>query len=267
MPEPSPSSDAMPIRTLIVDDEPLAREGLRLRLAAEPDVTVLGECGTGHEAVAAIRREAPDLLLLDVQMPGLDGFDVLARIGPERMPLVIFVTAYDEHALRAFEVHALDYLLKPIDENRLAEALERARRQFQQQHLDHLNHRLRALLETMQPPLPNKPPLDRLIVKSHGRVVFLPIEEVDWIEAAGDYVKLHAGEKAHLLRETMTHLAEQLPAHFQRIHRSTIVNLHRVRELRSRDHGEYAVHLHDGTRLKLSRSYRDALQDALGASL
>lgn len=257
----------MTIRALIVDDEPLAREGLRLRLEALPDVEVVGEWGTGREAVAAIVKDPPDLLFLDVQMPGLSGFDVLERVGPDRMPMVIFVTAYDEYALQAFDVHALDYLLKPIDQDRLTEALNRARLQFQQRDLQHLNQRLHALLDTLSGSNPTTKPLERLIIKTHGRVVFLPLDEIDWIEAAGDYVRLHVGSKTHLLRETMTRLARQLPPSFQRIHRSTIVNLDSVRELRARDHGEYVVHLHDGTQLKLSRSYRDPFQTALGTSL
>jgi len=261
----------MTIRTLIVDDEPLAREGIRLRLAAEPDVAVVGECGNGREAVAAIRRDAPDLILLDVQMPGLDGFDVLAEVGPERMPLVIFVTAYDQHALRAFEVHALDYLLKPIDQDRFTQAVQQARARLQQHDLTHLNRQLHALLDTLASPATAATdtgiPLQRLLIKTHGRIFFLPLDEVDWIEAAGDYVRLHAGPQRHLLRETMANLEQQLPAHFQRIHRSIIVNLHQVRELRARDHGEYVVYLRDGTTLKLSRSYRERLQEALGTSL
>lgn len=256
----------MPIRTLLVDDEPLAREGLRLRLETVPDVEIIGECSNGREAISAILRDEPDLLFLDVQMPGLSGFDVLEQVPAEQLPLVIFVTAYDQHALHAFEVHALDYLLKPIDQDRLREALDRARSQLQQQDLRHLNQQLSALLASLSSPQ-NAKPLERLIIKTHGRVVFLPLTEVDWIEAAGDYVRLHAGQKTHLLRETMSHLATQLPAHFQRIHRSTIVNLEQVRELRARDHGEYVVYLHDDTPLKLSRSYREAFQEALGTSL
>ena len=255
----------MTIRAMIVDDEPLAREGLRLRLNALADVEVVAECSNGREAVSAILNKAPDLLLLDIQMPGWDGFDVIDRVGPEQMPLVIFVTAYDQHALRAFEVHAFDYLLKPIDQDRLHAALERARVQLQQHDYRQLNQRLHSLLNTLS--APREKTVQRLVIKTHGRVFFLPLDEVDWIEAAGDYVRLHAGPKTHLLRETMTRLAQQLPPHFQRIHRSTIVNLDQVRELQARDHGEYVICLHDDTRLKLSRNYRDAFQEALGASL
>ena len=251
------------IRTLLVDDEPLAREGLRIRLADVADVEVIGACGSGREAVEAIHELAPDLVFLDVQMPGLDGFDVLAEIGTGRMPYLIFVTAYEMYALRAFECDALDYLLKPLDPDRLMEALDRARRQLQQHTVRQLDDRIGALLAAMAPSGLG----DRFVVKMHNRVVLLPVEDVDWVEAAGDYVKLYRGATSYPLRETMSRVATRLPARFVRIHRSTIVNLDRVSELRPLSHGEYTVHLHDGTRLKLSRSYRPHVQEAFGLAL
>ncbi|WP_420454298.1 LytR/AlgR family response regulator transcription factor [Rubrivirga sp.] len=253
------------IEALIVDDEPLAREGLRLRLADVPDVEVVGTCASGREAVVAIGEHAPDLVFLDVQMPGLDGFDVLAELAPEQVPYVVFVTAYDVHALRAFECHALDYLLKPVDPDRLDVALDRARDQIQQRTLGHLDDRLRVALAALKQLGPA--PGERFAVKSRGGIVLVPIEDVDWIEASGDYVTLHAGERAHLLRGTMAQMERRLGPTFVRVHRSAMVRVDRVRELRTLDHGEYEVHLTSGARLKLSRSYRRDVQDALGATL
>lgn len=265
----------MKIRTLIVDDEPLAREGIRLRLSEESDMEVVGEYGNGPEALAAIFREQPDLVFLDVQMPGMDGFEVLAHIGPEHMPAIIFVTAYDKYALQAFDVHALDYLLKPIDGDRFAASLDRVRETIRHNDLTEAGKRLLVLLNDLG--FPSEPSHsateveefserpERFVIKSRGRVYFLRVDEIDWIEAAGDYVCLHAGRTTHLLRQTMTAMETQLDSrHFQRIHRSTVVNLNRVRELRPADHGEYTVYLFDGTELKLSRSYRETFQKNLG---
>ena len=298
----------MKIRTLVVDDEPLARDGVRLRLEREADFHVLGERGNGVEAVDAIRTLAPDLVFLDVQMPGLTGFEVLQELGPARMPAVVFVTAYDQYAIRAFEANALDYLLKPIDDERFGAALGRVRRRMAEQRDGELGRRLAALLAdygmgpspapaptsidsatpagaTDDGPAPpvgtvsesmaaaaddDRPPrfADRLVLKDAQAVTFLPVIDLDWVEADGDYMRLHAAGKSRLMRCTMAELERKLdPDRFVRIHRSTIVNVDRIREMRPSFHGEYTVVLRDGTRLKLSRSYRDRLQVLVGEGL
>src|SRR5262245_7487579 len=217
------------IRTLIVDDEPLGRERLRTLLENDPDIELVGECGDGAEAVATLREQECDLVFLDVQMPELDGIEVVDQIGPERMPAVIFVTAYDRYALRAFEVHALDYLLKPFDRERFERALERAKLHIQRAKTSEAQQQLLALLEEVKP---GRKPLDRVVLRSSGRVFFLRVEEIDWIEAAGNYLRLHAGTETHLLRETMNAFEERLdPKQFLRIHRSMIVNCERIQEL------------------------------------
>jgi two-component system LytT family response regulator len=254
----------MTITTLIVDDEPLARTRIRSLLEKEPDLTVIGECGDGQQAVAMVNELQPDLLFLDVQMPALDGFGVLEALGVERMPAVIFVTAYDRYAIRAFDVHALDYLLKPFDRERFQRALGRARAQLQRDEKLAASEKLLALIEDVQA---QRKPLQRLVIKSAGRVFFLRLEEIDWIEAAGNYLKLHVGSETHLLRETMNALEGRLNAEqFVRIHRSTIVNLDRIQELQPWFHGDYRVVLRDGTQLTLSRGYRQKLQELLGNS-
>jgi two-component system, LytTR family, response regulator len=251
------------IRALIVDDEPLGRQRIRSLLKEEADLEVVGECADGLEAVAAIRDRRPDLVFLDVQMPGLDGFGVLEAVGPEQMPAVIFVTAHDAYALRAFEVHALDYLLKPFDRRRLRQTLQRARQQLNQGEKAVIQYT--ALLQDVQV---HRKFVDRLVIKSAGRVFFLKTGEIDWIEAAGNYVRLHVGDEVHLLRETMSNLETRLNSgKFLRIHRSTMVNIERVKELRPMFHGDYLVLLHDGTELTLSRSYRPKLQELLGDSI
>jgi two-component system, LytTR family, response regulator len=250
------------IRALIVDDEPLAREGIRMRLAREPDIVVVGECSNGRQAVSLIERDSPDLVFLDIQMPKLDGFGVIAAIGARRMPQVIFVTAYDEHALRAFEVHALDYLLKPIDGARFMEALTRARSRIRGNELQEQLHALLAGIKV------EKRYLTRLSIKTGGRILFLSAEEIDWIEASDNYVLVHAGRDSHLHHTTMNSLEERLdPGAFLRIHRSTIINLQRVKELHPMFHGEYRVILKDGTELASGRSYRSKLQRLLDNSL
>lgn len=195
------------IRALIVDDEPLARERIRTLLRKEPDIEVAGECGDGGRAVTAIEKERPDLVFLDVQMPEAGGFEVLEAVGAERMPAVIFVTAYDKYALRAFEVHALDYLLKPFDRQRFREALERARAHIRRAQAGELHQRLLALLGDVRPAQARR---ERLVVREGGRIFFLRVEEIDWVEAAGNYVRLHAGKRSHLLRETLAGLEEQV---------------------------------------------------------
>ena len=239
------------IRALVVDDEPLARRGIRVRLERAEDVEVIGESTNGPEAVAAIRELTPDLVFLDVQMPGLDGFGVVEQVGAEQMPPVVFVTAYDAHALKAFDVHALDYLLKPIDDERFDVAVARARRRITERTA--AGRQLAAVLAELRD--------RRILIKDRGKVIIVNEADVDWIEAEGDYVRVHTGGRGHLLRETMAAMAERLdPARFARIHRSTIVNVSRIRELKPHPNREYTVVLHDGTRLKLSRGYRDALE-------
>lgn len=268
------------IRVLLVDDEPLAREGIRLRLDQASDMEVVDEAANGPEAVAALHAQDIDLLFLDVQMPGMDGFDVVAEIGPERMPVVVFVTAFDQHAVRAFEVRAVDYLLKPIDDDRFARALDHARQQLAQERLSRTARQLQHLLAdvaavgrdaapaagpTASPPVQaERRWLERLLVRTRQRVAVVPVADVDWIESAGDYVYLHAARQRHLLRKTLSGLEKQLdPRRFQRIHRRAIINLERLLELRPTDHGEYQVHLTGGTVLKLSRGYRDRFQAAV----
>lgn len=252
----------MKIRALIVDDEPLARERLRQLLEAEPDVEIVGECGDGTDAVAAIERDEPDLVFLDVQMPELDGFGVLEAVPESKLPEVIFVTAFNQHAVRAFEVHAIDYLLKPFDRDRFRTALDRARRRLEPAQAGELNQKLAALLAEIRP---EPRTVDRLAIKSSGKVVFVKAADIDWIEAADNYVNLHVGKESHLLRETMASIETRLePKQFVRISRSTIVNLERVKELQPMFHGDYAVILRDGTRLGLSRGYRDKLELLVG---
>lgn len=252
-----------PLTTLIVDDEELARRGLRARLERIPRVEIMGEATSGREAVDMIRSASPDLVFLDIQMPGLDGFDVVEAIGADAMPSVIFVTAYDEHALRAFEVHALDYLLKPLDEERLQEAVERCRAHVGQAGAG-MTERLSALLQEVDPKHTDPDPTAasrRFVIKTGGRIRFVDVDDLNYIEAAGDYVRLHTSEKVHLLRETMSGMTDRLPDTFLRIHRSTIVNTERMEELRPYGNSEFIVVLDTGEELKLSRSYRDDLAD------
>lgn len=249
-----------PIRILIVDDEPLARQRLRSLLAAATDVEVIAEAGDGPSAVAQIERSAPDLVFLDVQMPELDGFDVVARVGPARMPPVVFVTAFDAYALRAFEVHALDYLLKPFDEDRFAQMLDHVRTSLRRDAVDGLAKRLDALLAAHG----ERPVSQHLLARAPGRVRIVRVDEIDWIAAAGNYIEVHAGRETHLVHETLTAAAQRLPrVDFRRIHRSTIVRLDRVIEVHAGFRGDGAVVLRDGTRLAFSRRYRDELRELL----
>ena len=250
------------IRTLIVDDEPLARRGLRAQLAEAKGFEIIAECGNGRDAVAAIEEHRPDLVFLDVQMPELDGFGVLETVGTKHMPPVIFVTAYDKFALRAFEVHALDYLLKPFDSERFTKALERARAQVERRDISDLSRRLQTLIDDLKT---TRKYAERLVIKSAGRIFFLSVDEIDWIEAADNYVRLHAGRDAHLLRETMNSLESKLdPAQFLRVHRSTIINVRRIKELHPLFRGEYEIVLTDGTRLSSGRGYRAQVQELFG---
>jgi two-component system, LytTR family, response regulator len=252
------------IRAIIVDDEPLAREGVRLHLEAETDIEIVGEAGSGEEAVTLVETLRPDLLFLDVQMPGLDGFAVLDAIGPQHMPMTIFTTAYDEFALRAFDAHAIDYILKPYDAERFRMAIERARMHLTGRRKAYIDERLDSLLEELRT---RNQYLERLVVRANGRILILRVAEIDWIEAASNYVRLHAGGKEFLLRETMTALESKLdPMDFVRIHRSTIVRVDRIRELEPLFQGDYVVVLDDTTRLTSSRGYRERLQELLQSS-
>ncbi len=249
------------IRALIVDDEPLAREGLRRLLDEDQEIECVAECGDGPAAVQAVREKLPDLLFLDVQMPEMDGFEVLQSLEESVLPLVIFVTAFEEHAIRAFEVHALDYLLKPLDTQRFREAVERAKAELQDRGKQAAIGRIITMLGSLRP---SRHTTDRIMLKSAGKITFLPVEEIEWVEAQGDYVCLHTPGKKHLLREKISVLEEQLsPDRFLRIHRSTIVNVNRVKEMQPLYHGDYAVLLYDGTRLTLSRSFRDRVFQGL----
>jgi two-component system, LytTR family, response regulator len=252
----------MRIHALIVDDEPLARDRIRTLLAREPDIEVVGECATGATAIDAILEHQPALVFLDVQMPEVDGFGVVEAIGPTRMPVTIFVTAFDDFALRAFEAHALDYLLKPFPEERFRDALERARRQVEARDARAMRQALQAVLAESHA-RPERP--RRLAVRSGARIGFVDVESIEWIQADGNYVRLHTTEGSHLVRETLSGLESQLdPQEFMRIHRSTMVKLRAVKHLESLFKGEYLVVLKDGTRLTSSRPYRSALERALG---
>jgi two-component system LytT family response regulator len=254
----------MSLRVLIVDDEPLARGKLRSLLLKEPDIEIVGEAGDGRNALDAIADKQPDLVFLDVQMPELDGFGVLAQLPEDARPAVIFVTAHDQFALKAFEVHALDYLLKPFDRERLQKALDRARQQLAVPGGQAgLQQQLSALLAGMKTGGAAAP--DRIAVKSSGRIVFVNTSEIDWVEAADNYVKLHVGKVEHLMRETMGSIEQRLGgAGFVRISRSVILHPRIVRELQPLFHGDQAVILKDGTRLTLSRTHRDALEKLVG---
>jgi two-component system LytT family response regulator len=253
------------IRTLIVDDEPLARRRLRTLLDADPEVTVVGESGDGERALADVRTLRPDLMFLDVQMPILDGFGVLEALAEGPLPAVIFVTAHDRYALKAFEVHALDYLLKPFDRDRFAAALQRAKAQVRRGQSPAVDQQLRELLQAVQD---RRQVAERLAVKSGGRVYLVRVEDIDWIEAASNYVRLHVGKEEHLLRDTLAGLESRLdPARFVRVHRSTIVNIDRIRELQPGFHGDHVIILRDGTELALSRSCREKLEASLGQAL
>ncbi len=248
------------IRALIVDDEPAARRGIRHRLRGEADLEVIGECGDGASAIETIAELAPDLVFLDIQMPELDGFDVVDAVGVARMPAVIFVTAYDQHALRAFDIHAVDYVLKPIDRERFRTALARARQRLSQKTTE-LGDRIAAALQDLGRTM--RPYSKRLAIKADGRVTLVDVGEVDRLEAAGNYVEVHVGPRHHLLRETMANLEARLdPEHFVRVSRSSIVNAGRVRELQPMFNGDFVVVLRDGTKVTGSRRYREGF-DAL----
>jgi two-component system, LytTR family, response regulator len=267
-----------PIRAIIVDDEELARRGIELRLAGHPDITVVGHCENGREAIQAVMKEQPDLMFLDIQMPGLSGFEVLTRLPHESLPMIIFVTAFDRYALDAFEAQAIDYLLKPINDIRFAQALDRVRIYWQQRNALQQRERLMQLIATTrgaaavdeqvmrelsaQAGQPQYP--DILPIRDDAGTVRLDVCKIDWIDAAGDYMCVHADGHTDVLRETMKSLETILdPRIFQRVHRSTIVNVRRVRRLRPHTNGEYFLTLEDGQEIKLSRSYRDRVDQLL----
>ena len=256
------------IKTLIVDDEPHARATLRLLLQAAPDIELVGECKDGFAAIKAIKKTKPDLIFLDVQMPEMNGFEMLNKLNPHEFPCVVFVTAYDRYALKAFEINALDYLLKPFDDDRFETTLQRAKSQIKEKEVNNLSGRLNAMLENYENEqgLQQKY-LNRLSIKSGGRIFFINVLEIDWIEAADQYVQLHVGNKTHLLRESMSKLEKNLdPEKFCRIHRSTIVNIENIKDLEPISTGDYNVTLKDNTKLKLSRNRREVLQKTIGWS-
>jgi two-component system, LytTR family, response regulator len=252
------------IRALIVDDEPLARERIRTLLLAEDDIEVVGECADGCSAISAIREAEPDLVFLDVQMPEVDGIGVIREVGAEAMPAVVFVTAYDQFAVQAFDAHAVDYVLKPFDEERFRTAVQRARQSLRSRSPDvDFDSRLAALLDDLRRPRF----LERIAVKTGGKIVFVRTEDMDWIGAEGNYARIHTGARTYLLRETMNMLETRLdPNRFLRIHRSTIVNTHAIVELEPLFQGDYVVVLRDGTRLTSSRGYRSNLQAFMSRS-
>ncbi|MCI0432839.1 MAG: LytTR family transcriptional regulator DNA-binding domain-containing protein [Gemmatimonadetes bacterium] len=255
------------IKAIVVDDERLARDTLRIRLRRDPDVELVAVCRDAVEAISAIRAHAPDVLFLDVQMPGTDGFGVLDALDIEPPPVVVFVTAWDTYALRAFEQHALDYLLKPFDDERFQRALERAKSRVRERRDSALARNIRQLLDERYA-TPSTPQSDtgaarrhdRIMVKERGRFVFLPARELEYVRAAGNYLVLFAGGRRHYLRSTMNELMQRLdPGRFLRIHRSTIVSLDFVKEIQARENGTYRVRMNDGAELILSRTYRDAI--------
>jgi two-component system, LytTR family, response regulator len=240
------------LRALIIDDEPPARRKLALLMRDEADIEIIGQCSNGLEAITAIEEKHPDVIFLDIQMPGLNGFEMLEALGTDNLPFVVFVTAYDEFAVKAFEVHALDYLLKPFDRSRLQDCLARVRKAQRSN-----SSNLHELLEQFRP----KEYLSRFVVKARGRVLLLKTDDVDSLEASGNYVELRCGKQTYLVRDTLNDVERRLdPQQFARVHRSTIVNLDRVQELQPWSHGDFVVILKDGTKLRLSRRYRQNLK-------
>jgi two-component system LytT family response regulator len=253
------------IRTLVVDDQPLARQRLVALLGDERDVELVGECADGRAAVEAVRRIGPDLVFLDLQMPELDGFGVVEAVGVDRMPVVVFVTAYDEHALRAFEIHAVDYLLKPFSNDRFRSALSHARRQLQRQRAEEFSERLLQLMRTASPRLADlvDEPSPRMMIKAEGRVAFVSPDDINWVEAEGNYARLYLDAGSHVLRETMKGLEARMGDRFVRIHRCHAINIYRLHELRTVGGGEFEAVLKDGTALRVGQSYREKLEERL----
>jgi len=261
----------MGIRTLLIDDEEIARRGLRVRLERVSDIEIAGECPNGAEALDTISRLAPDLVFLDVQMPQMSGFQLVDALPVERCPHIVFVTAYDQYAVRAFQVHALDYLLKPVDDDRLAETLRRVRGAmvtFASGEYARQTHRAVDALGQEHDLARARRQLDRLAIPVGDRLTVVRVSDIDWVEASGNYVSVHVGKNAWLLRETISAIDQRLAPHgFSRIHRSTLVNVNRVAELQSLANGEFSVALKDGTLLKLSRGYRESLDQLIGGRL
>jgi two-component system, LytTR family, response regulator len=255
-----------PVNVIIVDDEPLGRDLVRHMLTAHPEFRISAECGDGEKAIAAVKRHNPQLLFLDIKMPRLDGMSLLQRLDADTRPLIVFVTAHDSYAIRAFEAHAFDYLLKPFDQERFDQTITRIRRRLQQIEEAKLGQSVRDLLSGSVSAVATKTSFDRIVVRESGRVYFVPISEVEWLEASGNYVSLHVGAgKTHLVHETMGAMEAKLdPAVFVRIHRSTIIRVERIKELLPHFNGEYIVVLKDGARVKLSRGYLDKARVALG---
>lgn len=250
------------MRAIIADDEELARKKLSMMLESESDVQLVAECRDGTETLRALSTHKPDLLLLDIRMPDLDGFEVLSRMAGKDMPLVVFTTAYDQHAVQAFEAHALDYLLKPFDQERLHEALVRARNELLTRNERDTTQRILHFLSESAARQPSAS--RRLIIKAGGRVVFLSFDQIDWVEAAANYVRIYVGKQSYLLRRGIGEIAERLdPLQFIRIHRSAIVNVQKIKELQPVNSGEYIVVLRDGKELSCSRGYRSGLQELI----
>lgn len=244
------------MRVLIVDDEPIARRGLRRLLEAEPDIEIVGEAASGTTAVEAIATLKPELVFLDIQMPEMDGLEVVATVTPEKMPAVVFVTAYDRYALEAFDLNAADYVLKPVDPERFGRALARARQRLATGERGELEERLMRLIENARPPQ-----RERLVVRSTGRIQFVNVDDIDWINAADNYVRIYAAGKTYLMRETVGGIEERLdPALFVRVRSSTIVRIQRIREIRPLLNGTYELLLEDGTRLTSARRYRESIE-------
>jgi two-component system LytT family response regulator len=249
------------IRAIVVDDEPLARRGIFRFLKSDSELEVVAECGDGQSAMSAILSKKPDLVFLDVQMPEMDGFEVVRRIGPEKMPLAIFVTAFDRYAIRAFDANAIDYLLKPVGIQRFAKALARAKERIRQKSNYETAQRMIAALEEIKR---QDDYLERLPVLENGRILFLTAKEIDWIEANGNYARVHVGPRTHEIRETLSSLERKLNPHdFLRIHRSTIVNVHLIKEIQPWFHGYHLVLLHNGQELRMSR-YQGEIAKRLG---
>lgn len=249
----------MKIRALIADDEPLAREWVRSAVAEDPDLDVIGEAGDGFEAAESIRRLKPDLVFLDVQMPGLDGFGVLEALSPEEIPAVVFVTAFDQYAVRAFEAQAVDYLMKPFSRERVEEAVRRVRELVKGKSLEDFRESIARIVEKIRR---DRSYPEWVLLKAEGKNVFVKVRDIDWIESSRNNVRIHVGQNIYLLHETTTVIASRLdPKRFLRIHRSAIVNIERIRELHPWFNGDYAVILRDGTQLTLSASYRDRLRE------
>lgn len=271
----------MNIRTLIVDDEPHAREGIRIRLQDAPSIDIIGECSSGLEALEAIHTLKPDLVFLDIQMPGMNGFEIVQKIGIEPVPIIIFVTAYDSYAVKAFEYHALDYLLKPINDKRFKDMIKSVLSEVSHRNLEKYSNTLRSLVNDYFEKIENNDEepksdkgktndvyLSRFMIKTKDYISIVPSNEIEWIESAGDYVYVHANSKKHIVRETLTFLEKKMdPKKFIRIHRSIIVNIEKIKNLRPNESGDYDVFLHTGAKLKLSRTYRDHFQSIMKSSL